>query len=73
MMACFRRYRRNESPAHRPFAFMTSKGTPLSKYSRVEPILMPCPCRGSRPAARAAFPTLSRNFVLVRDLRACLT
>lgn len=70
-MACFHRYNKKASLAQRPFAFMTSNGMPHSRYSRVELILIPCPCNGSRLAARAASPTLSMNLVLVRGQRAC--
>ena len=63
MTACFLRYRRNKSPAQRPLAFITLKGMPRSRYSRVEPILMPWPCNGSRPAACAALPTVGSKTV----------
>ena len=71
--ACFLRYNWKESPAQRPFAFITSKGTPCRRYSRVDPILIPCPCKGSSPAARTASPTLSRNFDLVSVRRVFAT
>ena len=60
MMACFHRYNAKESPAHCPssWTFITSKGTPRRRYSSVEPIWMPWPCRGSRLAARAALATV---------------
>ena len=70
--ACFLRYSWKESPAQRPLAFMTSKGTPRRRYSSVDPIQMPWPCSGSRPAACAASPTLSRNLDLVRGRRVCM-
>ena len=68
MTACFLRYRKKESPAQRPLAFITLKGMPRSRYSRVEPMRIPWPCSGYKPAACAAFPTRSRNLVLVRGL-----
>ena len=64
--ACFLRYRVNASLDHLPFTFMTSKGMPQRRYSRVEPILIPCPCRGSRPAARVALASSAMNFDFVR-------
>jgi len=39
---------------HLPSDFITSKGTPRRRYSRVDPMRVPCPCRGSKPAAFAA-------------------
>ena len=67
--ACFLRYDWKESPAQRPLAFMTSKGTPHRRYLSVDPILIPCPCSGLKPAVRAASPTLSRNLDLVSGRR----
>ena len=72
-MACFLKYSWKESPAQRPLAFMTSNGTPCRRYLSVDPILIPCPCSGSRPAARAASPTLSRNLDLVSAWRVFAT
>jgi hypothetical protein len=43
----------NASPDHLPMDLTTSKGIPLSKYSRVPPILRPWPLRSGRFAARA--------------------
>jgi hypothetical protein len=63
---CFLKYARKVSLAHWPFTLMTSKGTFHSKYSKVEPIHILCPCRGSRPAAFVAEASLLRNFVFVR-------
>ena len=63
---CFLRYRVNALLDHLPFTFMMSKGMPWRRYSRVEPILIPCPCRGSRPAARAALASSAMNFDFVR-------
>ena len=66
--ACFLRYRMNASLDQRPFTFMTSKGTPRRRYSRVHPIRIPWPCKGSSPAARAAFANSEMNMDLVRGL-----
>ena len=45
---------------------MTLKGTPQSRYSRVEPIQMPCSWRGSSPVLIAALVIRLRNLGLVR-------
>ena len=62
---CFLKYSWKESPAQRPLAFMTLNSTPQRRYSRVNLILMPCPCNGLRPTVHAASPTLSKNFAFV--------
>ena len=52
----------NELLCHRPLAFITSNFTPRRIYSGVAPILIPWPCKGSRPAAPAAKATCSINL-----------
>ena len=52
--------------AHLPFTLMTSKGTPCRRYSSVDPMCMPCPCRGSRLALVAAVARAFKKAGLVR-------
>ena len=66
--ACFLRYKMKVLLDQHSFTFMTSKGTPCRRYSRVDPIRIPWPCRGSRPAAHAAFANSEMNLELVRGL-----
>ena len=40
------------------------EGDASSRYLSVDPILMPCPCNGLRPATRAALFTLFEKFGL---------
>ena len=48
------------SLAHLPFTLTTSNGIPHRRYLSVDPMQMPCPCRGSRPALVA---TIARAFM----------
>ena len=63
--ACLVRLMRNASLAQQPLIFMTSKGTPRSRYSSVVPMHMPCPWHGSRLAAWAVLARALMNAVLV--------
>ena len=54
--ACFLRYKMKALLDQWPFTFMTLKGMPRRRYSRVEPIWIPWPCRGSKPSARKSGP-----------------
>lgn len=60
---CLRRYPVNAvSLAHLPLTRTTGKSIPLSRYSRVPPILKECPVRGFRLAATSAFRIRVRNM-----------
>ena len=49
-----------------PFHFDDFEGTPRRRYSSVDPMHMPCPCRGSRPALVAAVVRAFKKAGLVR-------
>ena len=51
---------------HLPLTLTTSKGTLRSRYSRVEPMWMPWPCRGGLPEAFSADAKRERNLLRVR-------
>ena len=65
---CFLRYKMKALLDQQPFTFMTSKGTPCRRYSTVDPIWIPWPCKGSRPAVWVAFANSEMNLDLVRGL-----
>ena len=72
--ACFCRYPLKASLCQRPLALTTSKGTPHSRYSKVDPIWIPCPGCFSSPFSSMILWILVRKMVLVigRMLSLCL-
>jgi len=69
IMACLRRYSVNALPAQRPCDWITSKGTPRSRYSKVPPIRRLWPLRFGRLNRFASLLILLVNSFLLRGRR----